>query len=132
MKRFIKFAIVGGIGFPINLGLTYGFKESGIYYVGAMILAVLISITINYMFNHFWTFKDKKENNGNLLKGLAKYMCVSLPLDASSIGIAVLLKQYVLNDFYYGYLMALATGIFIIMLIRYTLVKKIVWAIAKE
>jgi putative flippase GtrA len=128
MKRFIKFAIVGGIGFPINLGLTYVFKESGMHYIGAMILAFLIAITINYFFNHFWTFKDKKDNNGNLIKGLIKYICVSLPLDATSIGIAILLKQYVLKDFYYGYLMALATGIFIIMLIRYTLVKKLVWA----
>ena len=128
MKRFIKFAIVGGIGFPINLGLTYGFKESGIHYIGAMVMAFLISITINYLFNHYWTFRDKKNHNTNLIKGLVKYIAISAPLDTLSIGIAVLLREYVLKDFYYGYLMALATGIFIIMLIRYTLVKKVVWA----
>jgi len=128
MKRFIKFAIVGGIGLPINLGLTYGFKESGAHYVLAYFLALLISITINYIFNHYWTFNHSKEKNTNMFKGWAKYILISMPLDLIAIGIAVALKETALSDYYYGYLIAWLTGIFCIMLVRYIMVSKYVWA----
>jgi len=128
MKRFIKFAIVGGIGFPINLGLTYGFKEAGAHYILAYFLALLISITINYIFNHYWTFKKSKEHNTNMIKGWVKYITVSMPLDIIAICIAIALKETALANYYYGYLLALGAGIFCIMLIRYFMVSKYVWA----
>lgn len=128
MKRFLKFSIVGGVGFPVNLGLAYLFKQvAGLHYAVALLLAFAISITINYTWNHYWTFRDSREHNSNLLKGWGKYILVSLPLDGTAYIIAITLKETLLKQYYYGYIMATAVGILIIMLIRYTVVKKIVW-----
>jgi putative flippase GtrA len=127
MKRLLKFAIVGGVGVPINLGLAYGFKESGLHYAAALFFAFIIAMTINYIWNHYWTFKDSKEHNGNLFKGWLKYTSVSLPLDTIGYILAIVLKETLLDNYCYGYLMAALTGIAVIMLIRYIAVKKIVW-----
>jgi putative flippase GtrA len=128
MRRLIKFAIVGGVGFPVNLGLCYLFKQvMGIHYAVALFLAFIISMTINYIWNHYWTFRDSKEQNVSLFKGWCKYTIISLPLDGTSYIIAITLKETLLNDYYYGYLMATALGIAIVVLIKYTAVKRIVW-----
>ena len=128
MKRFSKFAIVGGVGFFVNLGLVYIFKQAGhLHYAIALLLAFFISITINYIWNHYWTFIDSKEHNTKLLRGWCKYIMVSLPLDGIGYAIAITLKETLLHKYYYGYLMATALGILVIMLIRYTVVKKVVW-----
>jgi putative flippase GtrA len=95
MKRFIKFACVGGISFFINLGITYGLKELWLDYRIAM----------------------------------AKYASISLPLDALAYGLAILLRESVLAEYYYGYLVASAIGIFVIFIIRFLFVSKYIWKV---
>jgi putative flippase GtrA len=128
MKRLLKFAIVGGVGFPVNLGLCYLFKQViGLHYAVALLLAFIISMTINYIWNHYWTFIDSKKHNVSLFRGWCKYTIISLPLDGTSYIVAITFKEVLLNNYYYGYLMATALGIAIVALIKYIVVKKIVW-----
>lgn len=91
-------------------------------------MALIISIIINYLFNYYWTFSDKKKQNSNIMRGLVKYIAVSAPLDTIYMVIAGLLDKYTEYGLYLDYLINTAIGIFVIMIIRYMLVKKIVWA----
>ena len=127
--RFVKFAIVGGIGFFCNLGITYGLKELWLDYRIAMAIAFLVCMTANYVINHNWAFRDSRLNNHNIFKGWFKYASISVPLDALAYGLAVLLRESALAEYYYGYLIAEAMGIFAIFLVRYMVVSKYIWKV---
>lgn len=136
MKRFIKFACVGGISFFLNLGLTFTLKEywldsilpMDISYIIALVISFPICMSLNYVVNHNWAFRDSRVNNHNMFKGWLKYASISAPLEPLTIGLTVLLRENVLTS-YYGYLMAEATGIFVIFLVRYFLVSKLIWKV---
>jgi dolichol-phosphate mannosyltransferase len=122
--RFLRFAIIGGIGVPINLGLLVALKEIGLNYVVAVILATEIAMSINYLLNNYWTFNNRKINK---LKGWARYALISLPFDGTYFALTVTLKETVLKDYYWGYLMAAGVGLFCAMILRYITVKRFVW-----
>jgi dolichol-phosphate mannosyltransferase len=122
--RFLRFAIIGGIGVPINLGILVALKEIGLNYIPAVILATEIAMTINYFLNNYWTFSNSKINK---LKGWGKYALISLPFDGISFGLTVGLKETVLKNYYWGYLMAAGAGLFVAMILRYVVVKRVVW-----
>ena len=123
--RFLRFAIVGGIGVPINLGILVALKEIGLNYVIAVILATEIAMSINYLLNNYWTFNNRKKINK--LKGWARYALISLPFDGTSFALTVTLKETVLKDYYWGYLMAAGAGLVCAAILRYIMVKRFVW-----
>jgi dolichol-phosphate mannosyltransferase len=58
IKQFIQFAIIGGIGVFINLGITWALTEKlGIYYLISNFLGICVAMVCNFMGNKFWTFK---------------------------------------------------------------------------
>lgn len=58
-ERFLKFAIVGGIGFVVNyVGLELLILVGLSTYL-ATLLATEAAIISNFIFNNFWTFKEK-------------------------------------------------------------------------
>jgi putative flippase GtrA len=122
--RFLRFAIVGGTGFLLNLGLLVVLKELGLNYIPAVILATEITMTINYLLNNYWTFSHRKIN---IFKGWAKYALISLPFDGTSFALTVTLKETVLKDYYWGYLMAAGAGLLVAMILRYIVVRRFVW-----
>lgn len=57
--RFIKFGVVGFVGFAVNyLGLEL-LKRLGLSTYFATLLATEAAIVSNFIFNNVWTFKDK-------------------------------------------------------------------------
>lgn len=119
--RFIKFAIVGGIGVPINLGILYGLTESGLFYVASAIIAVAIALTVNYLLNHYWTFK--KEGNKSLIRGWCKYAVVSGIGDGVYLGLMVLFVEIAGIFYILSALMAMG----IVMFARYAVVSRFIW-----
>lgn len=62
LYKFIKFAIVGGIGSVITFGFTYLFTETAhLHYMVSLVIAVFFGTVNNYILNSIWTFS--KENN---------------------------------------------------------------------
>lgn len=60
LARYIKFALVGGIGTLINLAIFWTSIE--VFYVNeiiAIILAFVIADTNNFLWNRWWTFRSK-------------------------------------------------------------------------
>lgn len=67
--RMIKFMIVGGIGFCVNMATYYPLTllfENEVtflgqhFYLPPFIISSVIAITSNYTFNKYWTFNDRK------------------------------------------------------------------------
>jgi putative flippase GtrA len=62
LKRMIKYAIVGGTGVPIQLGLTYLITEKlHVYYIISMCCTILVTFCWNFTMNSLWTFKMGKD-----------------------------------------------------------------------
>jgi dolichol-phosphate mannosyltransferase len=60
LARYIKFALVGGIGTLINLAIFWTSIE--VFYVNeilALILAFVVADTNNFIWNRWWTFRSK-------------------------------------------------------------------------
>mgnify|MGYP005858084913 CR=1 FL=1 len=58
--RIVKFAIVGGLGILVNMGLLYIFTEAAkLNYKLSSVIAIEISIITNFLINDAWTWKDR-------------------------------------------------------------------------
>lgn len=56
--QFLRFGVVGVIGFGIDTATVYGLRGSlGLYGAGAV--AYLVAATVNWMMNRVWTFRGK-------------------------------------------------------------------------
>lgn len=75
-KTFIKFAIVGASGVLVNLGIFTLLIEAGMNKFIASPIAIESSIISNFLFNNFWTFAGRKNNDMLHLRGL-KFNIVS-------------------------------------------------------
>lgn len=59
-KKFLKFAVVGGIGAGIQLGGTYLFTQKfHLYYMISLLISICIATIWNFTINLNWTFKEK-------------------------------------------------------------------------
>jgi len=59
-RTYCKFLLVSLIALGINLFFLYIFTDIvGIYYLYSQVLAIAISLWINFLGSKFWTFKNK-------------------------------------------------------------------------
>lgn len=57
---FVRFCIVGTLGFIINFGLlTLLYKVLGIHVFVAQLIAAELALFNNFVFHHNWTYKDR-------------------------------------------------------------------------
>ena len=60
IKKFFKFAVVGGVGACIQLGGTYLFTQKvHLYYMYSLLISICIATVWNFTINLNWTFKGK-------------------------------------------------------------------------
>ncbi len=99
-RRFLKFAVVGGSGVIVNLGLLWFLKEVlGIYYLLAAAASIEVSIITNFILNEYWTFRDMRQNDVGILKRGVKFNIVSVV--GMAINITVLYLFTDLAGLYY-------------------------------
>ncbi len=73
-SSFIKFAIVGGIGFLVDFGLSYALIEKAKFAIWtSTILSAEAAIISNFLFNNFWSFSYKKIE-GKLSSYISKFI----------------------------------------------------------
>jgi dolichol-phosphate mannosyltransferase len=64
--RFFKFAVVGGSGVLVNMGVLFVLTEwIGLYYLISSLVAIELSIISNFILNDFWTWGDRKDFTGS-------------------------------------------------------------------
>ncbi|CCO23193.1 GtrA family protein [Maridesulfovibrio hydrothermalis] len=56
-SRFLRFCCIGGLGFIIDTGITYGLVWIGMSSLTARIPAILVALTICYHYHHGFTFR---------------------------------------------------------------------------
>ena len=92
-KHAVKYYIVGASGVLVNLGLLYSLTEFvGLWYLVSYIIAISVSITLNFTFNKFWTFSDSKNSQRTIVIYL-KFVGVSLLGMGIQLGSAYLLVE---------------------------------------
>lgn len=76
--RIIKFALVGGIGVLVNMGILYLLTTYfNVYYVISSLIAIEVSIISNFLLNNFWTWKDRNKKSF-MMRFLQYHLSVAL------------------------------------------------------
>jgi len=123
-NRYIKFAVVGGIGSIINWAILYALTEyCGVWYVVSSIIGILIATLHNYLLNHYWAFRDERQNNSNLLVGWIKYQLSTGVCSLLYLGILTGLTEVV----GLWYMISAIVAVFISSTLNFIVVRKLVW-----
>lgn len=77
MERFLKFAVVGTIGFIVDFGtLTFLVEVGGLEPVFANVFSFSAAVMSNFMFNRYWTYPDSRSKN--IMKQLGQFALVNI------------------------------------------------------
>jgi dolichol-phosphate mannosyltransferase len=75
LARYIKFALIGGIGTIINLAILWTAVELFlVHYLWAAVMAFVVADTNNFVWNRWWTFRSK----GKVHVQYSQFLLVSL------------------------------------------------------
>ena len=117
--RLFRFAIVGGTGTVVNLGIMYLMTDIvGLYYIFSYIIAFTAALFNNYLLNSRWTFKQEAR-----ISGLLKYAGVSVFTLAINEGLIYLLT----GKLGLWYMLSTMISILTAFLINYSISRRIVW-----
>ena len=76
-ERFLKFALVGTIGFVVDFGtLTFLIEVFGLPTLLANTISFSCAVTSNFLWNRFWTYPDSRSKN--LVAQLSQFALVNL------------------------------------------------------
>lgn len=120
---FLKFCIVGGTGFFVNMGILYGLTESGLYYMASAIIAIVLTMVFCYTLNNYWTFGIRVKGFREYGKRLWKYAIISFIGDGLYFGLLVLLTEV----FDLWYMVSAIGATFTISVFRYLVLRRLVW-----
>ena len=118
--RLIKFGIVGGSGFIVNMVFLWLFTEIfGIYYIISSVLAIGLAMINNFIWNDVWTWRGRGQPGVKpFFVRLLKFCLVaSLAGYVGNLGILWILTHF----FYLHYLISNVFGIAVGTLINYFL-----------
>jgi dolichol-phosphate mannosyltransferase len=93
-RSFLKFCLVGALGFVVNEGLLWIFKERvGLHYILSAVISIEASILFNFSLNDFWTFRNRKRLGNNILTRALKYNLICVIGSAFNLGILTLMTE---------------------------------------
>lgn len=82
LKRFIKFAVVGSIGFIVDFGtLTVLVELVGLFELVANAFSFTAAVCSNFLFNRYWTYPDSRSKD--IWRQLSQFALVNV------IGLAI-------------------------------------------
>jgi putative flippase GtrA len=89
--QLVRFGIVGGIGFAVNLGVYTLFVHSaGVDYRLASVVAWLVAVMNNFVLNRHWTFDAR---GGQARFQAIRFLVVSLAAEGFSLSLLTLLVE---------------------------------------
>jgi dolichol-phosphate mannosyltransferase len=125
LEEFIKFAIVGGSGVFVNMGLLYILTRFlDVRLEIASLIAIEVSILSNFFFNNLWTFK-KRNTHVPFWSRLFRYHLVTgLAGIVNYLVLLLLVNKFGLHD-----LLSNLIGILIGTIITYSLNSLWTWRV---
>jgi putative flippase GtrA len=124
--RFIRFTIVGSIGFVVDF-LAFNIFRSGIGLMPevSLVLSFLVAVTSNFVWNRYWTYPDSRSKP--VIGQLVQFVIVNLAGLGIRTGVFILINQPLvkffekisfplpLEDYVLGENLALAIVVLIVM-----------------
>jgi dolichol-phosphate mannosyltransferase len=93
VRRPFKFAVVGGIGTMLNLVVMYTLVEGiGAWYMAASVVAFLVAVSNNYVWNKAWTFRDRKTEKNRVT--YPRFLATSLTALILNLSLLHILVRY--------------------------------------
>ena len=74
--QLLRFCVVGGSGYAVNLVVFGIFTQLGTGHRGAAVAAFLVAVTNNFHWNRNWTFADARGGHAGFQA--ARFLCVSI------------------------------------------------------
>ncbi len=123
-RRAISFALVGATGILVQLLVTHILMNNFQFdFPQALPFSVITAATSNYLINNALTFRAKRLQNWNLLRGLLKFLLVaSLPVLAN-IGLSTTFYSAVINNAFWAQM----AGIIVVFVWNYAASSRFVW-----
>lgn len=85
--RLIAFLLVGGFGVGVHLAVLGLSLALGLRFVAAEILAVIAAMTLNFLLNNIFTYRDRRLKGWRMLSGLISFYAVCSLGALANIGI---------------------------------------------
>jgi len=79
-----KFAVVGAVGYVINLAVYRTLLDAGLHFLAAATCSFLVAVTSNYTWNRLWTFRAQRGHIG--VQGI-RFFVVSLAALGANLAI---------------------------------------------
>lgn len=134
--RFLKFLVVGGTGFVVQIGSQEGSVALGTSHPLAVGIGAEAAILSNFLLNHFWTFSDTKKlkENSNFFTKLITFNITSLAsifIQIAAVWIAEKLLGVNLHILSYTMptriIILFPTIIFLVIPLNYVIYNKLIW-----
>jgi dolichol-phosphate mannosyltransferase len=135
-QRFLKFLIVGGTGFAVQVLMQELSVHIGIAHTISAGIGAEGAIISNFLFNHFWTFSDTKHlhKNSNIFMKLIKFNITSLGaiiiqavavwIGENTLGVNMMLFSHTIPT---RIVILFPTIIFLVIPLNYIIYNKIIW-----
>lgn len=126
-KKFVKFLMVGGVGFLINLTIYNALAtNTSLPLWIANTVGAEMAIFSNYQFNNFWTFKQNRAKSffEYIIKMASFYL-------TSNVGVFIFQNGFIqLGETFYGreyHLIYFLFGTAVLLVWNFTIYNKIIW-----
>jgi putative flippase GtrA len=120
--RWIRFAIVGGIGSLIHFAVLFSLTDiAGLWYILSAVIAILAAATSNYILNQIWTFAEKRVHQHIL--GWIKYLLLASISDF----VYLLLLAYFTEIVGLWYILSAIISLLIVFPFRYNISRLWIW-----
>lgn len=139
-QRFIKFLVVGGTGFIVQLAAQEIAVKFGAPDATGAAIGAETAIICNFLFNNFWTFQDahKLKSSGNVFLRLIKFNFTSIAaiiIQYSAVDLAVKYIGKTINILSFQIptriVVLFPTIVFLVIPINYVIYNKIIWKTQK-
>lgn len=106
--QLLKFGLVGGVGYLVNLAVFALLTGLGVHHVIAAIGAFCVAVTNNFLLNRYWTFEP---GEGPAHFQAARFFTVSL----ASLGLNIAVLELLISHHVTGELAAQAIAVAVAM-----------------
>lgn len=125
-KRFIKFAIVGFLGFVVNFAFLRIFRTMGYTEVLVWLFSTELAIINNYVLNNIWTFKEAK------IGGIKRTIFKFIQFNATSAGALIIQSIFgpigvAIVGVQYDWLVLVVVVTFMVLPYNYFMYNAIIW-----
>jgi len=130
--QFLRYLIVGGIGFVIDAGGMELFIRLGVQVYEARLLSMALAIASTYLMHRLFTFSDSAKPKNSLQQFAVFFLCQSVAAAANYGVFCALLVLQPQPVFFIGRMVALCSGVAVGLAMNFVLLRRFVFPIERD